>query len=210
MGTASIAQSHEHAEAAAKTARPLGWYGMVFFIASEAVFFANLIASYLYLRVRAGAWPPPAELHAYPLELNKILVGVNTVILLSSSIPMHLAGRAAVQGKRKTLVWSLFATVLLGVTFLSIQLYEFTHAGFGPQSGVFGSTFYTLTGFHGAHVTAGALFLIVCLVRAARGDFTAKKHFAVQSAEMYWHFVDVVWVVLFTVLYLFTYIPAKP
>lgn len=212
MGTASIAESHDHAEATAKTARPLGWYGMVFFIASEAVFFANLIASYLYLRVRAGAWPPPLELHstAFHLELSKVLVGVNTVILLSSSFPMHLAGRAARQGKRGALVGYLAATVLLGATFLGIQLYEFTHAGFGPQSGVFGSTFYTLTGFHGAHVTAGALFLVVCLVRAARGDFSAKKHFAVEAAEMYWHFVDVVWIVLFSVLYLATNIPTNP
>ncbi len=208
MASVSVAQSHEHAESEATTARPLGWYGMVFFIASEAVFFANLIASYLYLRIRAGGWPPPADV-AFHFELNKVLVGVNTVILLSSSIPMHLAGRAARQGKRGALTGYLFATVLLGVTFLGIQLYEFTHSSFGPQSGVFGSTFYTLTGFHGAHVTAGALFLIVCMVRAARGDFTAKKHFAVQAAEMYWHFVDVVWIVLFSVLYLATNIPAK-
>lgn len=199
---ASAAVSTAAVQEEAHPARPVGWYGMVFFIASEAVFFANLIAAYLYLRVRAGTWPPPtAGVH---FELNKVLVGINTVILLSSSIPMHIAGRAAVRGNRRVLGWGLFFTVLLGVTFLSIQLYEYTHSSFGPQSGVFGSTFFTLTGFHGAHVTAGALFLIVCFIRNLRGDFTAKRHFAVQAAEMYWHFVDVVWVVLFTVLYLIT------
>jgi heme/copper-type cytochrome/quinol oxidase subunit 3 len=201
MGTASVATPAAHEEAHA--GRPLGWYGMVFFIASEAVFFANLIAAYLYLRLRAGAWPSPADA-SFHIELNKLLVGINTVILLSSSIPMHFAGRAAARGNRRGLAWGLFFTIVLGLTFLSIQLYEYTHSTFGPRSGVFGSTFFTLTGFHGAHVTAGALFLIVCLIRTMRGDFTAKRHFAVQAAEMYWHFVDVVWVVLFTVLYLIT------
>jgi cytochrome c oxidase subunit 3 len=201
MSSVSVARSGERDEAVAVAEpRPLGWYGMVFFIASEAVFFANLIAAYLYLRVRAGTWPPPGE----HIELNKVLVGINTVILLASSFPMHRAGRAAVRGDRRKLSFYLFLTVLLGATFLSIQLYEYTHSTFGPQSGIFGSTFFTLTGFHGAHVTAGALFLLVCFFRSLRGDFTAKRHFAVQAAEMYWHFVDVVWVFLFTVLYLLT------
>jgi heme/copper-type cytochrome/quinol oxidase subunit 3 len=200
MASVSVAATAAHEEAHA--ARPLGWYGMVFFIASEAIFFANLIASYLYLRVRAGVWPPPVP--GVHFELGKVLVGVNTIILLSSSFPMHFAGRAAVRGNRRGLAIGLFLTVILGVTFLSIQLYEYTHASFGPGSGVFGSTFFTLTGFHGAHVTAGVLFLIVCFFRTLRGDFTPKRHFAVQAAEMYWHFVDVVWVVLFTVLYLLT------
>jgi cytochrome c oxidase subunit III len=201
MATASVATSAAHEEAHA--ARPLAWYGMVFFIASEAIFFANLIAAYLYLRVRAGGWPAPADA-TYHIELNKVLVGINTLILLSSSIPMHLAGRAAVRGNRRVLGIGLGLTAVLGITFLSIQLYEYTHSTFSPQSGLFGSTFFTLTGFHGAHVTAGVLFLLVCFFRNLRGDFTAKRHFAVQAVEMYWHFVDVVWVVLFTVLYLLT------
>jgi cytochrome c oxidase subunit 3 len=208
MGTASIASTHEHEEAAEAVGRPVGWYGMIFFIASEAVFFANLIAAYLYLRFRAGTWPSAADLATGHLELNKVLVGINTLILLSSSFPMHFAGRAAVRGNRRGMIRGLAGTVLLGGTFLSIQLYEYTHSAFGPTTGVFGSTFYTLTGFHGAHVTAGALFIIVCLIRTIRGDFTPKHHFAIQAAEMYWHFVDVVWVVLFTLVYLITTIPA--
>jgi cytochrome c oxidase subunit III len=204
MGTASLAQTHDHAEATASTARPVGWYGMVFFIASEAVFFANLIASYLYLRIRAGdVWPTPVGA-PYHVELNKVLVGINTVILLSSSFPMHYAGRAIVRGSKRGLSIGLGLTILLGATFLSIQFYEYTHSTFGPGSGAFGSSFFTLTGFHGAHVTAGVLFLTVCFIRSLRGDFTAKRHFAVQAAEMYWHFVDVVWIFLFTILYLLT------
>jgi heme/copper-type cytochrome/quinol oxidase subunit 3 len=187
--------THEEAKA---PSRPLGWYGMVFFIASEAVFFANLIASYLYLRVRAGQWPP-ASPH---IEVDKTLALVNTVILLSSSIPMHWAGRSAVKGNRRGLFYGLLATIILGATFIGIQAYEYVNNGFGPNDGIFGSVFYTLTGFHGAHVTVGLLFLTVCLIRTARGDFTKDRHFAVNAAEMYWHFVDAVWIFLVTLLYL--------
>ncbi|HEY7782122.1 MAG TPA: cytochrome c oxidase subunit 3 [Ktedonobacterales bacterium] len=204
MSASVTAQGAAQHEAAATTeARPLAWYGMVFFIASEAVFFANLIAAYLYLRVRAGAWPAPSDA-AFTFELNKVLVGINTVILLSSSFPMHRAGRAAARGDRGALVRNLIFTAILGAAFLSIQAYEFTHSSFGPTSGIFGSTFYTLTGFHGAHVTAGLIFILVTTVRAARGHFSAKHHLAVQAAEMYWHFVDVVWIFLFTLVYLLT------
>ncbi len=178
--------------------RGLGWYGMIFFIASEAVFFANLIAAYLYLRVRAGAWPPAGSGH---VEVDKVLAGVNTIILLSSSFPMHYAARSISKGNKRGLTLGLLGTIVLGATFLSIQAYEYATNGFGPSSGIFGSVFYTLTGFHGAHVTAGLLFLLVCFFRSLRGDFSKDRHFAVNAAEMYWHFVDVVWIFLVTLLY---------
>lgn len=176
--------------------RSFGWYGMVFFLASEAVFFANLIASYLYLRVRLGShWP----VHIDNLELG--IAGVNTLILLSSSFPMHYAARGIARGDRKALVRGLFLTALLGIIFLSGQAYEYTHATFGPGTDIFGSVFFTLTGFHGAHVTFGVLFLIVCWLRSVNGGFSKASHFAINAVEMYWHFVDAVWVLLFIVLY---------
>jgi heme/copper-type cytochrome/quinol oxidase subunit 3 len=180
--------------------RGVGWYGMVFFIASEAVFFANLIAAYLYLRVRAGGgWPPPG-IH---VEFRGVIPFINTAILLSSSFPMHWAARSIARGNRANLARGLLLTAVLGTIFLSGQAYEYTHAAFTPSNaGIFGSTFFTLTGFHGAHVTAGVIFLLTCFARSVRGDFTRDRHFAVNAVEMYWHFVDVVWVVLFTVLYL--------
>ncbi len=178
--------------------RSFGWYGMVFFLASEAVFFANLIASYLYLRVRAGAWPPTAD-HLTRPEI--LIPGINTIILLSSSFPMHFAARAITKGDKRGLTIGLGLTALLGAIFLSGQAYEYTHNTFGPSTGIFGSTFYTLTGFHGAHVTFGVIFLLICFIRSMRGDFSKDKHFAVNAVEMYWHFVDAVWVLLFLVLY---------
>ena len=179
--------------------RSLAWYGMVFFLASEAVFFANLIAAYLYLRVRAGQWPPEPFTH---IEFERVIPIVNTIILLSSSFPMHFGARAISRGNYK-FGWKMIGlTALLGAIFLSGQAYEYSHAAFGPSAGVFGSTFYLLTGFHGAHVTAGVLLLITLAIRASRGQFTKDKHFAVTAGEMYWHFVDVVWIILFSVLYL--------
>jgi heme/copper-type cytochrome/quinol oxidase subunit 3 len=173
---------------------------MVFFLASEAVFFANLIAAYLYLRVRSGGvWPPTIEHLTRP---DPLLTGINTLILLSSSFPMHFAARAISKGDKRGLTIGLGLTSLLGAIFLSLQAYEYVHNAFGPSSGVFGSTFYTLTGFHGAHVTFGVLFLLTCFFRATRGGFTKDKHFAVNAVEMYWHFVDAVWVILFLVVYI--------
>ncbi|MBF6592271.1 MAG: heme-copper oxidase subunit III [Ktedonobacterales bacterium] len=190
-------QAHEEGEAPAKG---FGWYGMVFFLASEAVFFANLIASYLYLRVRAGQWPPPPL--GANFQLERTIPIINTLILLSSSFPMHWAARAISRGDKRKLTIGLLTTAILGAIFLSGQAWEYTHSSFGPSTGIFGSTFFTLTGFHGAHVTGGVLFLLVCFFRSTRGHFTKDHHFAVNAVEMYWHFVDVVWVVLFTVLYL--------
>ena len=194
-----ITPAEAHEESTAK-GRPIAWYGMVFFIASEAVFFANLIASYLYLRVRAGSWPPPP--FAGKIHLDLSLAAVDTVILLASSFPMHWAARSISRGDKRNLTRGLLLTAILGTAFLTGQMWEYTHADFGPSTGTFGSTFFTLTGFHGAHVTAGVLFLLVAFFRSARGDFSKDKHFAVNAVEMYWHFVDAVWIVLFTVLYI--------
>jgi heme/copper-type cytochrome/quinol oxidase subunit 3 len=192
-------------EVAHETGRSLGWWGMVFFIASESLLFANLIAGYLYLRVRAGTWPPPGG----PLLEKPIIEGgpnylivINTVILLSSSIPMILAGRAIRRGHLRNVPWLILGTIVLGALFISLQAVEYVTNGFGPSDGILGSTFYTVTGFHGAHVMVGLIFLSVNFFRALRGQFTKEKHFALQAGEMYWHFVDVVWIFVFSLVYL--------
>lgn len=199
MSTALSQETMSEHEEEPQQGRPYGWYGMVFFLASEAVFFANLIAAYLYLRVRAGAWPPTAEHLTRP---EPTLVLINTIILLSSSFPMHFAARAISKGDKRGLSIGLGLTALLGTIFLSIQAYEYIHNVFGPSTGVFGSTFYTLTGFHGAHVTFGVMLLLIMFFRSLRGDFTKAQHFGVNAAEMYWHFVDAVWIILFLVVYI--------
>ena len=176
--------------------RSMNWWGMIFFISSEALIFANFIAAYLYLEIRNGNWQLPTEL-TYPL--------INTFILLASSIPARFAGAAIVKGNQRNLKIGLFFTALMGAIFLGGQAYEYTGLfgnHFTPSATIFGSSFFMLTGFHGLHVTVGVLFLVICLLRSLRGDFTAKNHFAVQAAEMYWHFVDGVWIFVFSLVYL--------
>ena len=180
--------------------RDINWWGMIFFIASEALIFANLIAAYLYLEIRNGSFKLPNGDHLdwiYPL--------FNTFILLLSSVPVRFAGAGIAKGNRRNLALGLIGTIVLGSTFLGGQIYEYTNLfaqNFNPQYKAFGSAFFTLTGFHGLHVTIGVLFLLIMLIRSLRGDFTPQKHFGVVAAEMYWHFVDLVWVVVFSVVYL--------
>ncbi len=176
--------------------RSMNWWGMIFFIASEALIFANFIAAYLYLEIRNGSWHLPTDL-VYPL--------INTAILLGSSIPVRIAGAGIVKGNQRNLKLGLSLTILMGAAFLGGQLYEYTGLfgqHFTPQATIFGSAFFMLTGFHGLHVTVGLIFLIIVLLRSLRGDFTAKQHFAVQAGEMYWHFVDGVWIFVFSLVYL--------
>ncbi|GCE14389.1 cytochrome c oxidase subunit 3 [Tengunoibacter tsumagoiensis] len=187
--------------------RSLNWWGMIFFIASEALIFANLIAVFLYLYIRDGAnWQlPEAEILGSHLPAAAFPAGLNTIILLSSSIFMHMAGSAIRKGNQRKMIIGLIGTIVLGLIFLGGQVYEYVDfygQNFTMTLGTKGSAFYTITGFHGIHVSIGALFLIICLIRGIRGDFTAKNHFAVEAAEMYWHFVDGVWIFVFSVVYL--------
>jgi cytochrome c oxidase subunit 3 len=195
---AAVTQTGAHAEAKAE-GRPFGWYGMVFFLASEAFFFANLIASYLYLRVEHGSSFLDKE------KLNIPLAAVNTVVLVSSSFVLMWALGGLKRGDNRRLAIGIALTALLGLIFLSVQGYEYmalVGEGLTVSSSIFGSAFFTLTGFHFAHVSFGVLLLLVCFFRSTRGHFTEGHHFGLTATEMYWHFVDVVWVILFATLYI--------
>jgi cytochrome c oxidase subunit 3 len=165
-------------------------------ILSEIMLFGALFAAYFVIRSESGGWPPDG--HERP-EL--ILPGLNTLLLLSSSVTMQWAVRAIGRGEVTTMRRALRVTLLLGSIFIVVQGYEFATNGFGLDAGVFGSTFYTLTGFHGAHVLAGLGFMAIVALRARRGLISAEHHTAVEAASYYWHFVDAVWVVLFSTLY---------
>lgn len=171
--------------------------GVRLFILSELMLFGALFAAYFVLRAEAPSWPPLSTIHRPELGL----VALNTLILLSSSGTMQWAViRARVDDRRGLVRW-LAATVLLGAVFLVIQAWEFSHNGFGLADGVFGSTFYTLTGFHGAHVTGGLVAIAVVLNRARLGLVGRVRDTAVEAVSYYWHFVDVVWLTLFVTLY---------
>lgn len=175
-------------------------FGMTIFLASEAMLFAGLIGGYIILRLSSPAWPPSPE---YP-RLPILLTGINTVFLISSSFTYHF-GEVAVKKGKSGLFW-LFVTVLLGATFLCIQAYEWTHLHheglWFNKGGAYGSSFFVLTGFHGAHVAIGVLMILIAFLRQIGGAYTAQNHTYLILAGMYWHFVDVVWIFLYSVLYL--------
>jgi cytochrome c oxidase subunit 3 len=180
---------------------PTPLVGMLLFIASEVMFFGGLFAAYFNARasVGPGEWHPPAGAHE--LEMFPIALPL-TLVLVASSFTMQFGVWAIRRGDQGALrVWTA-VTLLLGVAFLIGQLYDYSILGFGISDGVFGTTFYTLTGFHGAHVFGGAVGLTILLARAMQGQFSAQNHVAVEAVSMYWHFVDVVWIALFTTLYI--------
>jgi cytochrome c oxidase subunit III len=178
----------------------------VIFIGSEVMIFASLFTAYFMVRynIAENNWPP-LNSNGEPFELPKIITGVNTLILVFSSFTIWYAEHSLKHGDRKGLVRGLGLTLLLGGTFLAIQINEYIHLGFTPADKAFGSTFYTLTGFHGAHVAVGLTILTFCFVRATRaGDFTASRMTPLAAGSIYWHFVDVVWVLLYVLVYLLT------
>lgn len=180
------------------------------FIGSECMFFASLIGTYLVYKGRDITGPKPhAEwlLNGAPQEqiLEIPLVTFGTSLLLFSSFFIVLALSGAQRGNRKALIGWLMATIFCGVFFVGMQVYEFTHfvhRGMGYTTNLFSSTFFTLTGFHGTHVTLGLVWLISVLVVALRGKLPPEKSLNLEIAALYWHFVDVVWIVIFPVVYL--------
>ncbi len=165
-------------------------------ILSEVMLFGALFTAYFVIRSESGGWPPAGQ------ERPELLLpGLNTLLLVASSFTMQWAVRAIGRSDVARLRLGLRLTLLLGGIFIVVQGYEFANNGFGLSAGVFGSTFYTLTGFHGAHVLAGLAFIAIVAIRARRGLISQEHHTAVEAASYYWHFVDVVWVFLFSTLY---------
>jgi cytochrome c oxidase subunit III len=148
-----------------------------------------------------GHWPPkPAESFGGTFDPWGLPL-VNTLILLLSGTTVTWAHHSLLQNDRKGLVWGLACTVVLGIMFTACQAYEYGHAAFSYAGHIYGATFFMATGFHGAHVIIGTAFLLVCLLRALAGHFTPKQHFGFEAAAWYWHFVDVVWLFLFSCVY---------
>jgi cytochrome c oxidase subunit 3 len=203
--TAHVGATEAHGHAQRGISNPI--LGMILFIASEVMFFAGLFAAYFNVRLTSPEWPPlvnEQEAEAFNLHTPEHLVvaGTLTAILVLSSVTMQLGIWAIRRGDRRAFLRATTVTLLLGVVFLVGQVWDYTQLEFGITDTAFGSTFYTLTGFHGAHVLGGAVMLSVVLYRGLAGQFTARHHDAVEATSLYWHFVDVVWIALFSTLYL--------
>ncbi|HET6310087.1 MAG TPA: cytochrome c oxidase subunit 3 [Candidatus Nitrosotalea sp.] len=183
-----------------------GMMGMYIFLASEVMFFGSLFAVYFYLYGSHPQWPPLAPESRPEYYVNWWPIPFwNTIILFSSGVTCHFAAEAIAQNNRRRFFMLQIATIILGFLFEALQVYEFAQAfgrGLTLSANTFASAFFTLTGFHGAHVLGGLILLILILFRAYRGQFSSEHHVAVNAVTLYWHFVDVVWFFLFGILYL--------
>ena len=199
-------------------------YGMILFIASEVMFFVAWFWAYFDAafyagdvhviansknieglvernQLTGGVWPPkPSEAFRSTFDPWGLPL-VNTLVLLLSGVTVTWAHHALLKNDRRGLVLGLVCTVALGALFTVLQAYEYGHAAFNYSGHIYGATFFMATGFHGAHVIIGTIFLLVCLFRALKGHFTPQQHFGFEAAAWYWHFVDVVWLFLFAAIY---------
>lgn len=173
-------------------------FGVVVFLLAESMIFLGLFGAFLIYRAVLPEWPPEGT-----PELELLLPAVNTIVLISSSFVMHRGQSAIRKNDLKGLQVWFGLTALMGAIFLGGQLYEYAHLEFGLTTNLFASSFYVLTGFHGLHVTVGLLLILFVLSRSLKeGHYSDEHHFGVEAAELYWHFVDVVWVILFILVYL--------
>ena len=173
--------------------------GMLLFIISEVMVFGAFFTAYFFIRIVAepGGW--------FPIDgkdLPVAVAGVNTAILVSSSLTLHWAQTSIKNGNRFGLQAGMTATFLLGLTFLFIQINEYVHIGFAPQDNAQATVFFSLTGLHGAHVTIGLILLGMVTIRSFKGHFSPEEHHGVEIPGIYWHFVDVMWIVVYFTVYI--------
>ena len=172
--------------------------GMLLFIASEIMLFGSFFTAYFFVRVvnDPPAWPPEG------FHLPVFVAGVNTAILVTSSFTMHWALTSIKRGNHNGLKAGLVLTFLMGFTFLATQVTEYARIGFAPRDNAFTTVFFCLTGLHGAHVFVGLTILLVTIIRAFRGHYSPEHHHGVELAGIYWHFVDVMWIVVYFTVYI--------
>jgi cytochrome c oxidase subunit III len=181
--------------------RATAWWGMLALIATEATLFVLLIFSYFYLRWESPRWPPDGI--KLP-EFTYIIPA--TVLLLGSSVPVIWAEWGIKRGRQQPLRLGFVVAWLMAAAFMALELWEWTHLDFGPQRNAYGSLFFTITGFHLAHLTVALCLSLYIQARAWLGQFDANHTLAVENVSLYWHFVDAVWVAVFATVYISPYI----
>jgi cytochrome c oxidase subunit 3 len=195
----AVHEHDEHPPAANVSSRVEAQFlGMLLFIISEVMLFGAFFTAYFFVRV-------VGEAEWFPFDRFELPVGiaaVNTAILLSSSFTMHWTLEGVRNENRRALKMGILTTFLLGLTFLTIQVNEYVHLGFAPSDNAQATIFYCLTGLHGAHVSVGLVLLAMVLIRSFRGHYSAKEHRGVEVPGIYWHFVDIMWIFVFSSLYL--------
>jgi cytochrome c oxidase subunit III len=198
----AVAVAHAHAahppEAHRSSRIDAQLLGVLLFIISEAMLFGSFFTAYFFVRAVQGEgdWPPE------PFEFPVPVATMNTIILVASSFTMHYALHSIKQNNRIGLQVGLATTFLMGAAFLFTQVNEYFKAGFAISDGAFASVFYGLTGLHGAHVFVGLTLLAIANIRTFRGHFSPQAHMGVETAGIYWHFVDVMWIIVFSTVYI--------
>jgi cytochrome c oxidase subunit 3 len=198
MEAASITPAEHHgpppAHRSSRVEAPL--LGMLLFIISEVMIFGAFFTAYFFIRVvTKDPWP------AHGTKLPEAVAGINTAILLSSSLTIHWAVTSIKNNNRFGLKAGILSTLLLGMTFLFVQINEYIHLGFAPHDSAQGAIFYGLTGLHGAHVFIGLCILLMLTIRSFRGHYSAEHHRGLEVPGIYWHFVDIMWIIVYTTVY---------
>ncbi|GAC1502547.1 MAG: cytochrome c oxidase subunit 3 [Vulcanimicrobiaceae bacterium] len=203
MGSSALAiDPHDGVDQLYAETRDLRLNGFLLFMVSDLVLFSSFIFAYLYLRNSGQGWPPPGI-----NRLDVAFAAVNSVVLFGSGATMHFALENWKHGNFTKFANWIVATIVLGAGFLGGQSYEYLtlyhrmHVSWSG-SGIFGASFFTLTGMHGFHVFAGVCYLTILLLQAVHGKYTQQKFFGLTAGTLYWHFVDVIWVLLFSIFYL--------
>jgi cytochrome c oxidase subunit 3 len=199
MEAASIAHHEHHGppEAHRSSRVDAPTLGMLLFICSEVMIFGAFFTAYFFTRVvNSDPWP------AHGTKLPADVAGVNTAILLASSVTIHWALTSIKNNNRAGLKAGMVATFLLGLTFLTVQINEYVHIGFAPHDSAQGAIFYGLTGLHGAHVFIGLCILLMITIRAFRGHYSAEHHRGMEVPGIYWHFVDIMWIIVYSTVYI--------
>jgi len=186
-----VSEHHEHGDYRV--------FGLLVFLISESLMFGGIFATYLILRALTEQWPPEGT------EVELLLPTINTIILVSSSFVIHKGDVAIKKGNLQGMRLWYWLTAAMGAIFLAGQVYEYLTLGYGLQTNIFSNCFYVMTGFHGLHVFVGLLLILGVLWRSRRpGHYSATKHVGIEMAEIYWHFVDIIWIILFGLLYILT------
>jgi cytochrome c oxidase subunit 3 len=202
MEAASVAHAEHHgpppAHRSSRVEAPV--LGMLLFIISEVMIFGAFFTAYFFIRVVTHD-PWPAHIGPRTLKIPEAVAGVNTAILISSSLTIHWALVSIKKGNRFGLKAGMVATFLLGLTFLFVQVNEYIHLGWSPQDAAQGTIFYSLTGLHGAHVFVGLCALLIVTIRSFRGHYSPEHHQGMEVPGIYWHFVDAMWIIVYTAVY---------
>jgi heme/copper-type cytochrome/quinol oxidase subunit 3 len=200
-GYAAVAARYRDVDPGYAETRDIRLLGFMFFLVSDCVLFSSFIFAYVYLRVSAPTWPPIINGHQLPW-FDTSFAAMNSIVLFGSGVTMHFALENWKHlNKRKFNAW-LIATIVLGIGFLLGQAHEYSVVNITWQGSSMGASFFTLTGMHGFHVFVGVIYLTVLFVQANRGVYTGSKYFGLTAGTLYWHFVDVIWVALFSLFYL--------